>query len=96
MQSSGWLVPICALALGGCAATYYAPAVPPPLEERVPAPPAAKVPLIWEPGHYTWDGARYHWSPGRWVERAGHGTLWQDGYWRRQGRGYVWVPGHWM
>ena len=75
MQLSGWLVPSCALILAGCAAPYYTPAVPPPIEERVPAPPVAKVPLIWEPGHYTWDGGRYHWSPGRWVERAGHGGV---------------------
>ncbi|MBV9655329.1 MAG: YXWGXW repeat-containing protein [Acetobacteraceae bacterium] len=84
------------LALTACAASYTAPAVPPLVAERVPAPPPAPVPLIWQPGHYIWDGAQYRWSPGRWVDRAGHGTLWQDGYWQRHGRRYEWVPGHWM
>ncbi len=96
MRRLRWMVALCALTLSACAVTYSAPGVPPPLAERVPAPPAANVPLIWEPGHYNWDGRRYTWSAGRWINRAGHGTLWQDGYWRREGRRYVWIPGHWL
>ena len=86
-----------ALALSGCIAMYPAyPVAPPPREELVPAPPRSSVPLIWQPGHYDWDGTRYSWVPGRWVSRAGHGTLWQDGYWRREGSAYIWVPAHWI
>ena len=40
--------------------------------------------------------AAFAWTPGEWVERAGHGTLWQDGYWRKDGPSYAWVPAHWM
>ena len=86
------------LALGACAMEGPAgyPVAPPPRAELVPAPPQSRVPLIWRPGHYDWDGARYVWVPGEWVDRAGHGTLWQDGYWRRQDGQYVWVAPHWM
>jgi WXXGXW repeat (2 copies) len=92
-----FLVPLGTLLLGACTATSTAyPAVPAPRAELVPVPPRSSVPLIWQPGHYDWDGARFLWVPGRWVDRAGHGTLWQDGYWRREGSGYVWVPAHWM
>lgn len=86
-----------ALGLGACAAPYTAyPAVPPPREERIPAPPVSASVLSWQPGHYDWDGVRYTWVEGRWVDRAGHGSLWQDGFWRRDQNDYVWVPAHWM
>lgn len=82
----------------GCAASLdpIHPPVPPPLPERVTAPPASSSVLIWRPGHYDWNGSSYAWIPGEWVARAGHGALWQDGYWRRSGGTSVWVPGHWI
>ena len=94
------LVPALALPvlLAACAATSPLPypTVPPLLAERVPAPPRASVPLIWQPGHYDWDGARYTWVAGEWIERSRQGTLWQDGYWRRDGAAYAWIPAHWI
>lgn len=83
--------------LSACTTTYSSyPPVPAPRAERVPAPPVSSVLLIWQPGHHDWDGQQFAWIEGRWVERAGHGTLWQDGYWRRDGVTYVWVRGHWI
>jgi WXXGXW repeat (2 copies) len=84
--------------LGSCTTTMRSeyPVAPPPRTEMVPTPPKSSVPLIWQPGHYDWDGAGYVWAPGQWIERSGHGTLWQDGYWRREDGTYVWVPPHWM
>jgi hypothetical protein len=88
---------LCAFTLGGCAVSYPAyPQVPAPLDEAVTAPPKSSIPLIWQPGHYSWNGANYVWERGQWVPRAGHGTLWQDGYWVRKGDAYEWVPPHWM
>jgi len=90
---------LCTLLLGACATTQAVapyPAVPPPVAENVPLPPVSATPLIWQPGHYDWTGTSYVWSPGRWVQRAGHGTLWQDGYWAQTPSGYAWVPAHWM
>ena len=72
------------------------PPVPAVLAEYVPRPPSSRVPLIWQPGHYDWDGARYLWRTGAWVIRADHGTLWQDGYWQSAAPVSVWVPGHWL
>ena len=89
--------PVLCLLLQGCAATYAThPPVPPALAELVPAPPQSDVSLIWQPGHFDWDGTDYVTVPGRWVERAGHGTLWQDGYWRPSNGPSVWVPAHWI
>ena len=85
------------LLLQGCASTYAThPPAPPASAELVPAPPRSEVTLIWEPGHFDWDGVGYVKVPGRWVDRAGHGTLWQDGYWKESDRPPVWVPGHWL
>jgi hypothetical protein len=72
------------------------PPVPTLPAEQVPAPPPSKVTLIWQPGHYDWDGSHYAWVPGEWIERAGHGTLWQDGFWRSGHGEASWVPGHWL
>ena len=97
MARRGSLIAMAALCLLGCMpASRSYPPVPAPPAEMVPAPPRSSVPLIWQPGHYDWDGARYIWVPGHWVDRAGHGTLWQDGYWQRAGAGFTWVPPHWM
>ena len=87
---------LCLLLLG-CAGTYRThPPVPPAFAELVPEPPQSDVSLIWQPGHFDWDGSNYATVPGRWVERAGHGTLWQDGYWKPTDGDSVWVPGHWL
>ena len=91
-----WFVAAPLLALSACVAYQTYPPVPPPQAELVPEPPRSRVALIWEPGHYDWDGARFRWAPGRWVDRAGHGTLWQDGYWQLKDGAYVWVPAHWL
>jgi len=80
------------VALTACAASYTAPALPPLVAERAPAPTPAMLPLIWQPGHYTWDGAI------RLIAGTvdGNGTLWQDCYWQPRGTRYEWVPGPWM
>jgi hypothetical protein len=72
----------------------YAP-VPPPQAEVVPPAPGPRV--IWEPGHWRWDGVRYVWIGGRYVERRPHYGHYVEGHWRwspHQGR-YVWVAAHW-
>ncbi|HVY16257.1 MAG TPA: hypothetical protein VHB27_13615 [Rhodopila sp.] len=72
----------------------YAP-IPPPRHEVVPPPPPGGR-VVWEPGHWHWDGVRYVWIGGHYVERRpGH---WVPGHWvwaPRQGR-WVWAPAHWQ
>ncbi len=74
------------------------PPPPPVRSEEIPKPPVSEDPLIWQPGHWDWEGSGYAWRQGEWVKRAGHGTEWQDGYWSNQsGSGaWTWVPAHWM
>ena len=72
----------------------YAP-IPPLRAEMVPPPPGGR--MIWEPGHWHWDGYRYVWRGGHYVERRPHYGHYAEGHWRwnpRQGR-YVWMPAHW-
>ncbi len=89
---------LCILMLQGCATSYQSsrPPVPPVRAENVPAPPPSRIALIWRPGHFQWTGTDYAWTPGEWVDRAGHGTLWQDGYWKRSGATETWIPAHWI
>lgn len=73
----------------------YAP-IPPPRAEVVPAPPPGR--MVWEPGHWHWNGVQYVWIPGRYVERRPHWNRYVEGHWQwspREGR-YVWIPAHWQ
>jgi hypothetical protein len=72
----------------------YAP-VPPPRVEVVPPPPGGRV--VWEPGHWHWDGVRYIWISGHYVERRPHYGHYAEGRWAwspHEGR-WVWRPAHW-
>ncbi|MBN8872562.1 MAG: YXWGXW repeat-containing protein [Rhodospirillales bacterium] len=73
----------------------YAP-VPPPRYEAVPPPPPG--PMVWEPGHWHWNGATYVWVPGHYVHRHPHYRTWVEGRWvwaPGQGR-WIWQPAHWQ
>jgi hypothetical protein len=72
----------------------YAP-IPPPRYEAVPPSPGPRV--LWEPGHWHWNGSRYVWVNGHYIERRPHRRQWVDGRWvwgPREGR-WIWVPAHW-
>ncbi len=97
VRSSAALPALCLLLLEACAAAYpLHPPVPQIPAEQVSAPPPSSAVLIWQPGHFDWNGIDYAWIPGKWVDRAGHGTLWQDGYWQQSGQTSVWIPAHWI
>ncbi len=70
----------------------YAP-IPPPRVEVVPAPPRPAV--IWEPGHWQWDGYRYIWIGGRYVERRPQYGRYVPGGWVMRHGQWIWVPAHW-
>jgi hypothetical protein len=86
----------CAPTSGQMASGNPYPPPPPVRTEVIPKPPVSEEPLIWQPGHWEWEGSGYAWRQGQWVPRAGHGTQWQDGYWSNQGGTWTWVPGHWI
>ncbi len=71
------------------------PAVPPLRAEQIPPPPPGR-PVLWEPGHWHWNGAAYVWLGGRYVVARPHWSHYVPGYWGRRGPGWVWVPAHWQ
>jgi hypothetical protein len=71
------------------------PPVPTPMQENVPKPPVTGYPLLWQPGHWNWNGSGYVWQPGEYVPAAGHGSLFQTGFWEQTPAGWRWVPAHW-
>src|SRR3954466_11910190 len=66
-------------------------APPPPRHEVVPAP---RHGYVWAPGHWEWNGRRYHWTSGTWMrERAGYrfeSPEWvhREGRWYYERRGW--------
>jgi hypothetical protein len=67
---------------------------PPPLrEEVVPPPPNEQV--VWEPGHWRWDGHDWQWLPGHYETRPYAEAVWIPGHWAERNGGWVWVAGHW-
>lgn len=83
-----------ALSLSAGAQVYVHVGPPPPVREVVPPPPHAG--LVWQPGYHRWDGARYVWVPGTYVEAPRGHARWIPGHWRNSPRGYIWVEGHWV
>lgn len=49
---------------------------------------------VWVEGHYVWDGARWNWVDGYWVDQR-PGYVYVQGYWDSSGGRYHWVDGHW-
>jgi hypothetical protein len=87
--------------LAGCVTTTTTtaanpfPPVPPPQTETIPKPPVSGEALLWQPGHWDWNGSGYVWQAGEYVPAAGHGALFQTGYWQPTPTGWVWVNPHW-
>jgi hypothetical protein len=85
------------LTLAACTASEVPPVpVPPPMAETIPKPPVSPVPLTWQPGHWDWSGSSFVWTPGQYVDAAGHGPTWMPPYWQRTDSGWIWQPAHWM
>ena len=72
---------------------------PPPYAPSEPVPPPPPGPMasrmVWQPGYWRWNGARYVWVGGRYARGPRPHAVWIAGHWaERRGR-WVWVPGHW-
>ena len=70
-------------------------AIPPPRYETVPPPPGPR--MVWEPGHWHWNGASYIWIGGHYIVARPHHLHWIEGRWvwaPRAGR-WVWAAAHW-
>jgi hypothetical protein len=89
------------LALAGCAVNNNigaCPTAPPLVSEVMPKPPVSEQALIWQPGHWDWNGATYAWTAGGWIPRGSISGQWLDGHWERQTvpAACAWVPAHWL
>ncbi|HET8995087.1 MAG TPA: hypothetical protein VFN42_00320 [Acetobacteraceae bacterium] len=94
------VVLVLAALLAGCATETTStgnpyPPVPAPLAEHRPLPPVSAQALMWQPGHWDWNGSGYVWQKGQYVPAAGHGPLFQPGYWAQTPSGWSWQPAHW-
>ena len=66
--------------------------VPQVLEEAVPPSPGPR--MMWEPGHWHWNGGGYVWIPGHYI-RAWRHAHFVPGHWADRRGAWVWVPSHW-
>ena len=88
--------------LAGCVAPQQQangnpfPPVPAVISEDIPKPPITAEPLMWQPGHWDWNGSGYVWARGQYVPAAGHGNMWMPGWWSRSDAGWTWQAPHWM
>ena len=68
-------------AAAAAAANNFPPGADTPVAETVPKPPVTAEPLMWQPGHWDWNGSGYVWTRGEYVPAGGHGNLWTPGWW---------------
>ena len=68
---------------------------PPRPVERIPPPSHEHPYWAWHSGYHRWDGNRYVWVPGNYVEPPHSHARWVSGHWNHHHNGYVWVEGHW-
>jgi hypothetical protein len=92
---------LCGAMLVGLTSCAPQPQDPPPVpearEEAIPNPPVTTEELVWQPGHWDWDGASYQWAPGEYVPAGGHGLRWMPGWWdRTEEKGWQWEAPHWV
>jgi hypothetical protein len=65
-----------------------------PPANRVEIVPAPRTGYIYEPGHYAYDGEKYEWKQGTFIEeRPGH--VYTPYAFERRGDKYYLRPGHW-
>jgi hypothetical protein len=89
------------LSLAGCvqndqpAAGNPYPPVPTLIPESQPKPPVTAEPLMWQPGHWDWNGSGYVWAKGQYVPAQGHGNKWMPGWWAPSNAGWTWQAAHW-
>ncbi len=91
------LLAVTSVVLLGASAVYAEVVVrvapPAAIVETRPAAPGAG--YVWVPGYHQWDGARYNWTAGTWVQAPHPGARWVAHRWVRRHGGWVLVEGHW-
>ena len=86
---------------GGGAIVVVAPEIvvpgapPAAIIETRPPPPGPGPLWYWQPGHWRWDGGRYAWYHGIWVQRPARYREWVAPHWEPHPHGWIFVEGHW-
>jgi hypothetical protein len=68
---------------------------PPRVVETVPPVPHEHANWVWVGGYHRYDGNRYVWVPGHYVEPPHPHAHWEEGRWVERNGGWVWVEGRW-
>lgn len=71
------------------------PPVPEPKYEPVPPPPGVQEAWLWQQGTWHWDGNRYVWRTGTWIERRVGFHEFIPGHWEHHEDGWMWESAHW-
>lgn len=65
---------------------------PPVVEHRGPRPHPG---WVWQPGYHAWEGNRYVWHGGVWVEPPRRGAVWIAPHWVHRHGQWIFIEGHW-
>jgi hypothetical protein len=90
------LAPTQVLAMAGGAQppltlTTTCPTLPAPPTAPAPVPPVSGFPQILQPGHWSWTGHDYSWTPPVWLTLLARGRpVWQPEHWTLTGNACVW------
>ncbi|MSP03805.1 MAG: hypothetical protein EXR05_00800 [Acetobacteraceae bacterium] len=76
----------------GAAAQPYQP-LPALYQEKIPRPYAPS--LVWQPGHWQWNGLNYVWVRGRYIPVRPQYRQRVHGHWEQGRMSWRWVEGHW-
>jgi len=72
-----------------------APTAPPPARVEV-IPPSPGPQMVWESGHWSFNGATWDWIPGHYEAAPQPTTQWIPGHWTQQpGGSWIWIAGYW-
>lgn len=70
------------------------PGIPALREERIPPPPHGPH-MVWQPGHWQWNGVQYVWVGGHYIRPGRSNAHWVHGHWANRYGRWVWVEGGW-
>ena len=95
MTRRGLIAVVMGAGLAGPAVAQPSPyePVPPMRPERMPPPPLGRR-MVWEPGHWHWNGIRYVWIGGHYIE-PGRYAHYVHGHWANRRGVWEWIPAHW-
>ena len=62
----------------------------------IPKPPMTAEPLMWQPGHWDWNGSGYVWAKGQYVPPPAMAACGCPDGGRAPQSGWSWMPPHWM